>query len=85
MVESKKELHQGYSPENYTNVLRKTILQNMCANKSSRTKVFRKKVVLKNFPKFAGKHLCQSLFFYKVPSLSLQLYQKRDSGTAAIL
>ena len=85
MVESKKELHQGYSPENYTNVLRKTILQNMCANKSSRTKVFRKKVVLKNFAKFAGKHLCQSLFFYKVPSLNLQLYQKRDSGTAAIL
>ena len=25
-----------------------------------------KKVVLRNFPKFTGKHLCQSLFFNKV-------------------
>ena len=25
-----------------------------------------KKGVLKKFPKFTGKHLCQSLFFYKV-------------------
>ena len=28
--------------------------------------VFVKKVVLKNFQKFSGKHLCQSLFFNKV-------------------
>ena len=27
-----------------------------------------------------GKHVCQSLFFY-----SLQLYQKRDSGTCIFL
>ena len=29
------------------------------------------KVVLKNFTKFAGKHLCQSLSFNKVPGLRL--------------
>ena len=36
---------------------------------SSRLEVFCKKDVLKNFPKFAGKHLCQSLFFNKVAGL----------------
>ena len=30
------------------------------------TKVFYKKHVYKNFVKFTGKHLCQSLFFSKV-------------------
>ena len=35
--------------------------------------VFYEKCVLKNFAKFAGKHLCQSLFFNKE--------KKRDSGT----
>ena len=33
--------------------------------------------VLKNFAKFTGKHLCQSLFFNKVAGLSLQLYEKK--------
>ena len=32
-------------------------------------KVFYKKVVLNNFAKFTGKHLCQSLFFHKVAGL----------------
>ena len=31
-----------------------------------------KKVVLRNFVKFTGKHLCQSLFFNKVAALRLQ-------------
>ena len=35
-------------------------------HRSSRPKVFCKKGVLKNFTKFTGKHLCQSLFFNKV-------------------
>ena len=30
--------------------------------------VFYKKIVLKNFRKFTGKHLCQSLFFNKLAS-----------------
>ena len=34
--------------------------------RSSHLDVFCKKGVLKNFAKFAGKHLCQSLFFNKV-------------------
>ena len=38
-----------------------------------RPEVFSKKGVLKNFTKFTGKHLRQSLFFNKVPSLRLQL------------
>ena len=32
-------------------------------------KVFCKKGVLKNFAKFTGEHLCQSLFFDKVADL----------------
>ena len=35
-------------------------------SRSSRTEVFRKKGILRNFAKFTGKHLCQSLFFNKV-------------------
>ena len=34
--------------------------------RSSRPEVFYRKGVLRNFTKFAGKHLCQSLFFNKV-------------------
>ena len=41
--------------------------------------------VLRNFAKFIGKHLCQSLFFKKVGGCSLQLYYKRDSGTGVFL
>ena len=37
--------------------------------RSSRPEVFCKKDFLKNFTKFTGKHLCQSLFFYKVAGL----------------
>ena len=38
--------------------------------RSSRPEVFYKKGVLRYFPKFTGKHLCQSLFFNKVAGLS---------------
>ena len=37
--------------------------------RSSRLNVFCKKGVLRNFAKFTGKHLCQSLFFNKVAGL----------------
>ena len=37
--------------------------------RSSRPEVFCKKGVLRNFTKFIGKHLCQSLFFNKVVRL----------------
>ena len=39
----------------------------MC--KSSRAKVFCEKGAPKNFAKFTGKHLCQSLLFNKVTGL----------------
>ena len=42
--------------------------------RGSRPEVFCKKGVLRNFAKFTGKHLCQSLFFNKVAGLSLQLH-----------
>ena len=37
--------------------------------RSSRLEVFCRKGVLRNFAKFTGKHLCQSLFFNKVAGL----------------
>ena len=48
--------------------------------------VFYKNGVLKNFGKFTGKHLCQSLFFGEVaagkrPAILL----KRDSATGVFL
>ena len=43
----------------------------MCiVDSSSRPEVFCKQGVLKNFAKFAGKHLCHSLFFNKVTCLT---------------
>ena len=46
--------------------------------RSSRSEVFCKKVVLRNFAKFTGKHLCQSLFFNKVAGLRpVTLLKKR--------
>ena len=38
--------------------------------RSSRPEAFHEKGVLRNFTKFTGKHLCQSLFFNKVAGLS---------------
>ena len=44
-----------------------------------------KKGILKNFSKFTGKHLCQSLFFNKVAGLRPAILLKRDSGTGVFL
>ena len=43
--------------------------------------VFCKKGVLRNFAKFTGKHLCQSLFLNKVASLRPATFLKRNSYT----
>ena len=43
--------------------------------------MFYKTGPLKNFAKFAEKHLCQSLFLDKVSGWDLQHYQKGGSGT----
>ena len=40
-------------------------------DKSSRSDMFCKKVVLRNFTKFTGKHLCQSLFLIKLQASGL--------------
>ena len=41
--------------------------------RSSRPEVFCEKGVLRNFSKFTGKHLCQSLFFNKVAGALVQV------------
>ena len=41
--------------------------------RNSRLEVLCEKGVLRNFTKFTGKHLCQSLFFNKVAGLSVFL------------
>ena len=48
-----------FYPENKKKVL----------HRSRRPEVFWKKVVLRNFTKLAGQHLCQSIFFDKVVGL----------------
>ena len=42
--------------------------------RSSRPEVFCKKGILRNFARFTGKHLCQSLFFNKVAGLLIKLF-----------
>ena len=58
-------------------------LRDFKISRSSRPKVFCKKGVLRNFTKFTGKHLCQSLFFNKVAGLSCRLeacnFNKKES------
>ena len=44
--------------------------------RSSRWEVFCKKGVIRNFTKFIGKHLCQSLFFNKVAGLACNYIEK---------
>ena len=45
--------------------------------RSCRPEVFCKKGVLRNFSKFTGKHLCQSLYFNKVAALGLVTLLKK--------
>ena len=52
---------------------------------SSRSQMFFKIGVLRNFGKFAGKHLCQTLFFNKVACPRPETLLKRDSGKGAFL
>ena len=43
-------------------------------DRSSRPEVFYEKGVLRNFARFTGNHLCQSLFFNKVAGLRPTTY-----------
>ena len=45
--------------------------------RSSRPDVFYEKGVLRNFAKFTGKHLCQSLFFNKVAGAAYHFIKKK--------
>ena len=49
--------------------------------RNSCPEVFYEKGVLRNFTKFTGKHLSESLFFNKVAVLRPATLLKRDSGT----
>ena len=55
------------------------------SGRRSRSEVFCKKSFLKNFTKFSGKHLCQSLFFNKVADLRRETWLKIDSDTGVFL
>ena len=46
-----------------------SVQEERITKRRSRPEVFCKKGVLRNFTKFTGKHLCQSLFFNKVAGL----------------
>ena len=46
----------------------------VASHRSSHWRCSVKKGALRNFAKFTGNHLCQSLFFNKVGGLGLQLY-----------
>ena len=54
-------------------------------DRSRRPEVFCKKGVLRNFPKFTGKHLCQSLFFNKVAGGANENHFKIMRTTRAML
>ena len=53
--------------------LLKQIIRVLATFRSSCLEVFCKIGVLRNFPKFAGKHLCQSLFLNKVAETLVQV------------
>ena len=60
------------------NVLRPWLMRNLMKVRSSTGSVLWKKVLLKNFLKFTGKHLCQSHFLNKVEGLrTATLLKKR--------
>ena len=54
--------------------------RNFLNYRSSHWRCYIKIAVLKNFVKFIGKHLCQSLLFNKVAGLRPTTLLKRDSG-----
>ena len=54
-------------------------------SKTSRSDVFREKISLTNFAKFARKQLYQSLIFNKAVGWVLPLYKTRDTGTGVFL
>ena len=61
-------------------------MENIKVNKQKQPlEVFFKKVVLKHFANFTGKHLCWDLFFTKLQALSPATLLKKDSNTGVFL
>ena len=52
-------------------------MENVTQNRSSRPEVFCKKGIPRNFTKFIGKHLCQSLSFDIVAGLACNFIKKK--------
>ena len=75
------------TPENQTNQIaiitfpENKHLRLLLTFRGSRQEVFCKKDVLKIFPKYTGKQLCQSLFFKNDTCLRSATLLKRDFGT----
>ena len=65
------ELQVTFHNSFFTNPFWGTACEIFCLLRSSRSEVFCKKGVVRNFEKFIGKHLCQSLLFNKVAGLRL--------------
>ena len=77
VITNSQPFHVKYIPTSLTTM--KLQLSSLTpVYRSSRPKLFCKKGVLKNFTKFTGKHLCQSLFLNKIAGLRpATLLQKR--------
>ena len=73
------------SPQGSTNHVFVNCTWQLFMVRSSHRRCSLRKNVFRNFVKFTGKRLCQSLFLNKVADLSFQLYLKRDSGTSVFL
>ena len=70
---------------NYQGVFFAKKVNGFLAIGSSHQRCSIKKVALKNFAKFPGKHLWHSLFLIKLQAWGLELYQERDSGLGVFL
>ena len=58
-----------------TNNIRSEFIRNPATYRTSHRRCSLRKGVLKNFTKFTGKHLCQSLFFNKVVGLRRSFFK----------
>ena len=63
---------------NFTFLLN-TLLHKRTSSRSSHKRCSVRKGVLRNFAKFTGKYLCQSLYFNKVAGLSYGLFKQKVS------
>ena len=59
--------------------------EKLLRNRNSDPEVFCEKGVLRNFAKFTGKQLCQSLFLNKVAGMRYATLLKKGSGTGVFL